>query len=82
MIEQERGETTLRDLPKEIDECRRIILGELRLRSLWFIRLRWWVPPAIILGTFLALSIGAQLEAGFLLGVALFVLAYNIFFHL
>jgi len=76
------GESALRDLPREIDECRRIILGELRERSLWFVRLRWWVSPAIALGTLLAVWIGVKLDAGLLLGTAAFVLAYNVFFHL
>jgi signal transduction histidine kinase len=81
-IDHTRSKSPLRDLPREIEECRRIILGEIKDRSQWFIRLRWWVPPAIASGTVLALWAGMRVETGTLLGVALFVLVYNVFFDL
>jgi signal transduction histidine kinase len=72
----------LHDFSKEIDQCRRILLGELKQRSLWFVRLRWLVPPAIVFVTVLAWIIGVKTEPGGLIGVAVFVAAYNVFFQL
>jgi len=72
----------LRNLPEEIHRRKRIILGELKDRTLWFVRLRWWVPPSIAAGTGVAWLIGVQFAAPALFLVALFILAYNILFHL
>lgn len=45
------NETGLLNLPYELDKRKRIILGELKERTLWFIRLRWLVPFGIVVGT-------------------------------
>src|SRR4030042_391413 len=65
----------LRNLPEEIHRRKRIILGELKDRTLWFVRLRWWVPPSIAAGTGVAWLIGVQFAAPALFLVALFILA-------
>jgi hypothetical protein len=63
-----------------LDQKKGILLRELKDRSLWFVRLRWWVPPCI------AATVGAALEIGFefphkeILLVAGFILLYNTFF--
>jgi len=74
--------TGRRDLPEELHQRKRIILGELKERTLWFVRLRWWVPPSIVVGTVMARAIGFNFAAGALLGVAAFILAYNVIFYL
>lgn len=56
---------------------RRILLGELKRRTLWFVRLRWWVPAAIAAGIAAAWRLGVQFPAAPLLLVALFILVYN-----
>ena len=70
------------NLPAEIDKRKRIILGELKERTLWFIKLRWWVPLGIGMGTVLARWIGVEFQTSALLGVACFILGYNIVFYL
>jgi len=47
----------LPDLSEELHQRKRIIFGELKDRTLWLIKLRWWVPPSMIVGTFAAGSI-------------------------
>ncbi len=69
-----------RNFPEEIHKRKRIILGELKERTLWLIRLRWWVPPSIVVGAFTARVIGVEFPASALMLVALFILAYNIVF--
>ena len=69
------------NLPGELSRRRRIILGELRERTLWFIKLRWWVPPIIAIGTFVAEWIGVEFNPFHFLLVALFILIYNVVFH-
>ena len=69
------------DLPEEIYRRKLIILGELKDRSLWFVRLRWWVPPSIVLGTAVALLIGVEFTAWPLILVAAFILIYNVFLY-
>jgi 2-iminoacetate synthase len=81
MVHPER-ETVSLNLPTELHKRKRIILGELKERTLWFIRLRWWVPPCIATGTLLARWIGVELNALPLLLIALFILAYNAVFYL
>ncbi len=68
-------------LPEEINKRKRIILGELKERTLWFVFLRWWVPPSIAAGTFLARAIGVEFSTTPVLMVAGFILAYNVMFH-
>jgi len=75
----ERGQL---NLPYELDKRKRIILGELKERTLWFIRLRWLVPFGIVLGTLLARWIGVGVKASPLLWAAGFILAYNFVFFL
>jgi len=69
-------------LPAELDKRKRIILGELKERTLWFIQLRWWVPLCIAVGTGLARWIGVEFKTSALLGIAGFILGYNIVFYL
>ncbi len=79
---QSTEETGPLDVPAELHKRKRIILGELRERTLWFIKLRWMVPLGIAVGTALAQWIGVEFNAGALLGVACLILAYNIVFYL
>lgn len=68
--------------PEMFDEQNRIILGELRERTLWFVTLRWYVPPAIIMGTLLAELLGYACAFISILLVAAFILSYNGVFYL
>jgi len=70
------------NLPAELHKRKRIILGELKERTLWFIKLRWWVPFGIGIGTASARWMGVEFKASALLGVACFILVYNIVFYL
>jgi signal transduction histidine kinase len=70
------------NLPDELNKRKKIILGELRERTLWFIKLRWWVPPSIGMGSVLARWIGVEFKAGALLLLGCFILAYNVVFYL
>ncbi len=58
----------------------RLLLHELKDRSLWFVRVRWWVPPGVVAGLGLGRLLGVGLPAVPLLGAALLVLGYNFFF--
>jgi 2-iminoacetate synthase len=75
-------ETGPLNLPAELHKRKRIILGELKERTLWFIKLRWWVPLGIALGTVSARWMGVEFKASALLEVACFILIYNIVFYL
>jgi len=75
-------ETGPLNVPDELRKRKRIILGELKERTLGFIRLRWWVPPSIALGTGLTRSVGVEFEWRALLWLACLILAYNFIFHL
>ena len=79
---QPRKETGPLNFATELPKRKRIILGELKDRTLWFIKLRWGVPLGIAVGTALARWIGVEFNAKALLGVACFILAYNIVFYL
>ncbi len=68
--------------PQELRAGRLLLLHELRDRSLWFVRLRWWVPPLIGLGLLIAETLQIRLEPRMLFLVSLFILAYNLLFHL
>jgi signal transduction histidine kinase/uncharacterized membrane protein len=72
----------LLNLPDELDKRKKIILGELKERTLWFIKLRWWVPVSIGVGIVLARWIGVEFRASALLLLACFILAYNVVFYL
>jgi signal transduction histidine kinase len=74
-------ELGIHNLPAELTRRKRIILGELRQRTLWFIRLRWWVPPSIFIGIVVARLIGVVFSAAPLLLTALFILLYNVFLY-
>ncbi len=76
------AETGQLNLPNELIKRKRIILGELKERTLWFIRLRWWVPFAVVVGTVCARWVGVGIQASPLLWVAGFILAYNVVFFL
>ena len=71
-----------RDLPDELRERKRIIRSELNKRTLWFVRLRWWVPPCILAATEMGRAGWLEFAAGPVRGVALFILAYNALLHL
>jgi signal transduction histidine kinase len=81
MVHPEKGAGLL-NLLDELQKRKRIILGELEERTLWFIKLRWWVPPGIGVGTALARWIGVEFETNALLLLACFILAYNAVFYL
>jgi len=57
---------------------RRVILAELRKRTVWFIRLRWCVPPSIAMATVLAWLLGVEFDARGVLSVAAAILVYNL----
>lgn len=57
----------------------RLFLAELKGRSLWFVRLRWGVPPAILMAAGAAVFFGYRFHAAAVLMIAGFVLAYNLF---
>jgi len=69
-------------IQEELDRKRGILRRELRDRSLWFVRLRWWVPPCIVAGSATARWIGVSFPGVQVLSVAAFILAYNTVFHL
>jgi signal transduction histidine kinase len=68
--------------PHELRAGRLLLLHELKDRSLWFVRLRWWVPPLIWAGLLIAGVLQVRLEPLVLFLVSLFILAYNVLFHL
>ncbi len=72
--------TGLLNLPDELDKRKKIILGELKERTLWFIKLRWCVPIGMGLGVAVARWIGVEFHARALLFLAGFILAYNVIF--
>jgi signal transduction histidine kinase len=75
-----RADVSALHFPEEINRRKRIILGELRERTLWFVTLRWWVPPGIVAGCITALVLRVEFAVVPLLMVALFILAYNVVF--
>jgi len=75
-------ETTREPRPEDFQERKRIILRELKERSFWFVRLRWWVPPFIAAGTLAAKPMGFEIAIGPLMLVAVFVLISNLVFFL
>ena len=54
------------------------LFGVLVRRSLWFVRLRWMVPPAMALAVGLGHLVGLEFEATGILWVALTILLYNV----
>jgi len=75
-------ETRERCLAEDLSRRKRVILRELKERSFWFVRLRWWVPPSIVAGVLVARLMGFEFAVVQLLLVAAFVLAYNIVFYM
>src|SRR3972149_6701572 len=71
----------LLNVPDELDKRKKLILGELKERTLWFIKLRWCVPFSIGVGVALARWIGVEFKASALLFLAFFILSYNIVFY-
>lgn len=68
--------------PKDEPQARqRLLLHELKDRSLWFVRIRWWMPPAIWAGLVMARAVGVRMPIWPLLGVSLFILGYNAVFQ-
>jgi hypothetical protein len=70
----------LLNLPDELDKWKKIILGELEERTLWFIKLRGWVPISMGVSIALAHWIGVEFKTSSVLLLACFILFYNIFF--
>jgi hypothetical protein len=68
--------------PDDLQQYSRVLLSELKDRSQWFVRVRWWVPPIIVAGVVIARLLGIGMAVVPLLAVALFVLLYNAAFHL
>lgn len=68
--------------PRDLRAGRLLLLHELGDRSLWFVRVRWWVPPLIWAGLLIASVLRIRLEPFTLFLVSLFILAYNVLFHL
>jgi len=66
----------------EKEHRKRIVFNELRKRTVWFIRLRWWVPPAVGAGVFAAQALGFEFNLLPLLLIAVFILLYNAVFYL
>lgn len=79
---QDRRESLDRDLPQTIAEQRRITFQMLKARTIWFIRLRWFVPPSIAAGGFVGEQIGFDLSLRPLFAIAAFILSYNTILHL
>src|SRR4030042_5300872 len=72
----------LLNLPDELEKRKKIILGELKERTLWFIKLRWCVPVSMGIGIAVARWIGVEFKASALLLLAGFILTYNVVFFL
>ena len=73
---------SLLNLPDELEKRRKIFYGELKERTLWFIKLRWCVPVSMGIGIAIAHWIGVKFEAGALLLLAGFILTYNVVFFI
>ncbi len=63
--------------PVGIEKYRRVIFGELVDRTVWFIRLRWFAAPAIMLAVIVLGQCGFNLSFLPFFLIALFILAYN-----
>lgn len=69
-------------LSDELHLRRRVIREELLYRALWFVSLRWWVPPGIAVLAAAARLAGLETPLLPILAVAAFIGAYNTVFHL
>ncbi len=77
----ERQKSRPEEVPEHQLRRRRIFYTELRKRIIWFIRLRWLVPPGIAAGVFVANVLGFEFNVLAVLLVAVFILLYNIAFQ-
>ncbi len=59
----------------------RLLLHELKDRSQWFVRVRWYVPPLIWLGLLVARGMGVELPLWPVLLISLLILGYNLLFQ-
>ena len=78
----EQVDSEIQGSPEMFEEQNGIILGELRERTLWFVKLRWYVPPAIVICTLLAWLIGFEFAFFTVLLIAVLILFYNTLFYL
>lgn len=74
-------DSEIQDSREMSEEQNRIILGGLRERTLWFVKLRWYVPPAIVMGTLLAGLLGYACAFFPIFLIAALILSYNGFFY-
>jgi signal transduction histidine kinase len=81
MVHPPKGAPLL-NFPDELDRRKKIILSELKERTLWFIKLRWWVPAGMAVGIAVARWMRVQFETSPLLLLACFILIYNAVFFL
>ncbi|MBU2509807.1 GAF domain-containing sensor histidine kinase [bacterium] len=72
------------NIQKILEQKSQIVFDELRNRTLWFIKLRWFVPFSIVAGTLLGQRVGFELKSTtYIYFVAFFILLYNgIFFFI
>ena len=56
---------------------KRVIAPEVKTRALFFVRLRWFVPPLVVVSAALARALGFQFNLACVIGVAGFTLSYN-----
>jgi signal transduction histidine kinase len=69
--------TRIREQPETWPSRQQVLLDELAQRARGFVRLRWAVPPLLLLGTLVARLLGLELPLGRLALLAALVLAYN-----
>ncbi len=77
-MNRENGALGLAGLPRELEKRKSVLLGELRHRTLWFIRLRWAVPPCIIAGAFISSMIGFEFQFRAVVLTAAAIACYNL----
>ena len=65
----------------ELHERNQILLHELKDRSLWFVRARWWMAPIIWAGLLLARFLDVSLPFVPILAISGLLLFYNYFFQ-
>ena len=81
MMHSRTDETTAPNA-SEMKGAEKIFSKELRARARWFITIRWFVPPAIVLGLGIAQSLGIGVSSeGLVYGAALFIASYNVIFQ-
>ena len=64
-------------LSEDLREKRKIILRELRERSFWYVRVRWWVPFSILAGVGVGWFLGFRFAVLPLVCIAAYVFVYN-----